>query len=260
VEIRIVVPDVGKRFEAAARMGLSPAARSDTELSVVSLDRGPASIESRYEEALAVPDTIAKIVQAEKDGVDAVMVDCMQDVGVAEGREKVSIPVIGPAETAMHIAGMLGHKFSVIAALDRFIPIMHDRAVKTGQTERLASVRAVSMPVLDMPVESEPGSTCSIAGALDGTDDQPSLLKALVDEAAKAVREDGAHVIVFGCAGMTGLAEAVEEGLRREGITDVPVLDPPILGLKIAEALAEMGLSHSKRTYPAPPQKEIVGY
>jgi len=40
----------------------------------------------------------------------------------------------------------------------------------------------------------------------------------------------------------------------------VPVIDPAKLAFKIAEALADMGLSHSKRTYPTPPQKEIVGY
>jgi allantoin racemase len=65
---------------------------------------------------------------------------------------------------------------------------------------------------------------------------------------------------MFGCTGMVGLAQAVEDRMRREGISAVPVIDPPVLAVKIAEALAEMGLTHSKRTYPAPPAKEIVGY
>jgi hypothetical protein len=33
-----------------------------------------------------------------------------------------------------------------------------------------------------------------------------------------------------------------------------------MLAFKLAEALAGMGLSHSKRTYPQPPEKEIIGY
>jgi len=56
------------------------------------------------------------------------------------------------------------------------------------------------------------------------------------------------------------MAREVGEGLKKDGINDVPVLDPAVLGLKVAEALAEMGLSHSRRTYPVPPEKEIVGY
>jgi len=74
------------------------------------------------------------------------------------------------------------------------------------------------------------------------------------------VREDGAHVLIFGCTGMIGLDKDVREGLAKQGISDVPVIDPGILNLKIAEALADIGLTHSKRTYPMPPEKEIVGY
>ena len=61
-------------------------------------------------------------------------------------------------------------------------------------------------------------------------------------------------------SGMTGMAGAVEEGLRERGIADVPVIDPALLAFKMAEALAGMGLSHSKRTYPTPPKKEIIGF
>jgi allantoin racemase len=241
MKIRVIVPVITKEFEAMTLEEFSAAARPDTEVSVVSLDKGPASIESAYEEALAVPDVVAKIVQAENDGVGAVISDCMGDPGVEEAREMVSIPVIGPAETSMHIAAVLGHRFSVVTVLDRLIPAVHHRALSTGTVGQLASVRSVNIPVLEL-------------------DDHAKLLRALVNESVKAVREDGAHVIIFGCTGMAGLAKDVEEGLKRQGIADVPVIDPAILALKVAEALADMGLSHSKRTYPAPPEKEVIGY
>lgn len=241
MKIRVIVPVITKEFEQMTLEEFSAAARPDVELSVVSLDKGPASIESAYDEALAVPDVVAKIVQAEKDGVDAVISDCMGDPGVEEAREKVSIPVIGPAETSMHVAAMLGHRFSVITVLDRLAPGFQQRALSTGTLGQLASVRSVNIPVLEL-------------------DDHARLLKALVRESVKAVRADGAHVIIFGCTGMAGLARDVEEGLKKDGINDVPVIDPAILALKVAEALADMGLSHSKRTYPAPPEKEIIGY
>jgi allantoin racemase len=237
----VIVPVITKEFEQMTMDEFSAAARSDVELSVVSLDKGPASIESAYDEALAVPDVVAKIVQAEKDGMDAVISDCMGDPGIEEAREKVSIPVVGPAETSMHVAAMLGHKYAVITVLDRLIPGFHQRARRSGTLGRLASVRSVGIPVLEL-------------------DDHARLLKALVRESVKAVREDGAHVIILGCTGMAGLAKDVEEGLKKEGIDDVPVIDPAILALKVAEALADMELSHSKRTYPAPPEKEIIGY
>jgi len=241
MKIRAVIPSITKEFEAMGLEQYSPGARPDTEISVTLLDRGPASIESRYEETIAVPDIVSKIVEAEKDGVDAVIVDCMAEPGVQAAREMVSIPVIGTAETAMHVASMLGHRFSVITVLDRAIPRFERHGPRTGLSRQIASLRAVNIPVLEM-------------------DDTKRLVKALTEQSAMAVREDGAHVIVFGCTGMAGMAQAVEEGLKQQGISGVPVIDPAILAVKVAEALADIGLSHSKRTYPKPPEKEIVAY
>jgi allantoin racemase len=236
--IRVVVPVTTESFAENSRCQYSLAARRDTDLSVVRLDRGPASIESVYELALAAPDTIAKTVEAEKDGVNAVVCDCMGDAGVEGAREMVSIPVIGPGETSMHMAAMLGDHFSVVHPLERMNPLFDHHAAKTGVTKQLASIRTVDIPVLEL-------------------DDRPRLLKALISESVKAVRDDGAHVIIFGCTGMVGLAQEVAEGLGEIGIDDVPVLDPAIVALKVAEVLADMGVSHSKRTYPVPPARKL---
>lgn len=73
MRIRVVIPTISQKFAASLFETVSAAARPDTELTMAWLDRGPASIESRYDKALAVPDTITKIVQAERDGMDAVV-------------------------------------------------------------------------------------------------------------------------------------------------------------------------------------------
>ena len=43
-------------------------------ISRVEISRGPASIESAFDDMLAVPDTVAKIIEAERDGVHAVVI------------------------------------------------------------------------------------------------------------------------------------------------------------------------------------------
>ena len=80
-----------------------------------------------------------------------------------------------------------------------------------------------------------------------------------VDAAVAAIEEDGAHVIVLGCTGLAGLSQLVESALRERGF-EVPVIDPASTALKIAETLVDLQLAHSKRTYPYPPEKQIVGY
>ena len=241
MKIRVIVPAVTKEFEAMGLEQYSAGAHRDTEISVRILDKGPASIESRYDEAIAVPDVVRKVVEAEGDGVDAAIVDCMADPGVEAAREMVSIPVVGPAEASYHAAAMLGHKFSVVTILESLAPVIDGIITKAGLIRRLASVRAVNIPVLDL-------------------DDQARLIGALVEQSVKAVTEDGAHVIVFGCTGFTGLSGKVEEGLGERDIVGVPVIDPAVLAVKVAEVFVALGLSHSKRTYPAPPEKEIIGY
>ena len=53
--------------------------------------------------------------------------------------------------------------------------------------------------------------------------------------------------------------DKMQEGLAEQGC-EVPVIDPPAVAVKLAEGLVDIGLAHSKRTYPLPPDKEIVGY
>jgi allantoin racemase len=242
MKIRVIEPVTSEGLDQASVQEFSQVAGPDTELSVVHLGRGPATIESRYEAALAGPDVVRTAMQAEKDGMDAVVSNCMDDPGMEATREMVSIPVVGPAQTSMHVAAMLGHRFSIIGVLDTDAPSFHDHATKAGLEGQLASVRAVNIPVLELE------------------DDRDRLVGALVQQALKAVRDDGAQVIILGCTGMAGLARDVEDGLRGLGVADVPVIDPGMLAFKFAEALADMGLSHSKRSYPQPPQKEIIGY
>jgi allantoin racemase len=241
MRIRVIAPVTMRWFASKSLEQYTAAARPDTEVSVVPVDIGPVSIESRCDKALAVPDTLAKAVQAEKEGADAVICNCMCDTAVEEARELLSIPVVGPGETAMHVAALLGHRFSVIDILESWIPVVEQQAIQAGVERQLASVRAVNIPVEELR-------------------DRARVVAAMVEQSVEAVRQDGAHVIIFGCTGMAGLATDVSEGLKKKGITGVPVIDPAVVALKVAEALVDMGLSHSKRTYPEPANKQVVGH
>ena len=89
--------------------------------------------------------------------------------------------------------------------------------------------------------------------------DRDSMTRALTDAARRAVREDRADVILFGCTGMFGAADRVRSDLLEDGI-DVPVIDPVPACVHIAAGLVSAGLSHSKTAYPPPPGKALPGY
>ena len=220
---------------------VAPCMRPDLTITHSLIDRGPASIESEFDEALSVPDTIRKAIDAEHRGANAIIIDCMGDPGLHACREVVTIPVVGPSQTAMHVASLLGHRFSFITVLDRLRAMVGNLVASYGLTATYASFRAVDIPVLDIG------------------HDLGLLKTALAREAIAAVQQDGADVIVLGCTGFLGCASAMRSQLVEAGC-DVPVIDPIPLAVQMADALVKSGLSHSKRTYPAPGRKRVVGY
>jgi allantoin racemase len=166
----------------------------------------------------------------------------MGDPGLQAARELVSVPVLGPGQTSMHLASMLGHRFSILTVLDELVSVDEEKAATYGIAGRLASVRAVGIPVLD----------------LEGNEDK--LITALTEQGVRAVRDDGAHVLILGCTGMLGAAARLRAGLAASGVHGIPVIDPIPATLHTAAALAGSGLTHSKRTYPQPPPKARPGY
>jgi allantoin racemase len=240
LRLHVVVPvtGMGARDSAALAAGLGPG----VAVTWSRIETGPASIESELDEALAAPDTIAKVLDAARSGAAAVVIDCLGDPGLEAAREVVTIPVLGSGQTSMHVAAMLGYRFSILTVLSRLIRVDEEKAARCGLASRLASVRSVDIPVLELEQDHE------------------RLTEALAEQGLRAVRDDGAHVIILGCTGMLGLADSVAAALAAAGAPGIPVVDPLPATLQVAAGLARLGLAPSRRTYPPPPAKDRPGY
>jgi hypothetical protein len=79
-----------------------------TEVEVATPAVGPGSIESDYEAALAVPEILRSIDQAEARGFDAAIISCFSDPGLEPAREIARIPILGSGLCAMHAAAADG--------------------------------------------------------------------------------------------------------------------------------------------------------
>ena len=201
-----------------------------TEVSVVDVPDGPASIESAYEEALCVPATVELIMQCERKGFDAAIIGCFGDPGLEAARELTSMPVVGPCESSLLLAASLGHKFSVLTIFDSMIAGQELLARKAGVRDKLASVRATGIPVLDLMKD-------------------PERTKAkLIETAGLCVKQDHADAFLFGCMTMSFL-DLAEEISAAVG---APAVNAGMAALKHAETLVSMRLSHSKTAFPLP--------
>lgn len=144
MRIRIIAPTADYRPETlqAIAQDLAMLQRSGIKLEHVQLDEGPLSIRTAEDEALTTPGMIAKIVQSEQEGIDAVIVDCTSDVGVKQARSLVRIPVVGAGEASLGLAQQHGEYIRLDAEvlskepLQVVLPMLEEkpRAILIGGT------------------------------------------------------------------------------------------------------------------------------
>lgn len=199
----------------------------EVEVSVRSLSRGPPAIESEYDRDLAAPYVIEEVLKAAGEGFHAVVINCFDDPGLRASREVSKILVLGIGETSLTVATLLGYKIAVISTGSRYSRTAYYRkAIELGIEKRVVYASGIDVRVLDL------------------RKDLNMVKKAILDEAKKAINDFGAEVIVLGCGGLIGLSEELSE------LLGVPVIDPTLITVKVAEALIKLKLRHY--TYASP--------
>ena len=218
-------------INAAARLY----AHHETEIVTVQPPRGPRSIEG-YLDAVVAAEATLQVLLEHSGAFDAFVIACFDDPGLYAAREALAAPVFGIAESAMLMACTLGHTFSILTSPARSKPGADELVRCYGLEQRCASVRTVDLPVLAL-------------------DDDATTTRALFAAAGRrAIEEDGAEVLLLGCAGLAHFDKELEHELG------VPVLDGVACAVKMAEACAGYGLRTSKILGFAPPAaKEYVG-
>ena len=150
MRIFVVNPNTSKSMTDHLRRELEKIKRTDTELKVVCSEYGPITIESAYDEALAEPATLERVRQANEEGYDAVILACFSDPALDAAKEISEIPVVGIEESTMHIAAMLGHKFSITTSGKNRVPTRDLHVRKHGLESRFASTLVLDMSVAEM--------------------------------------------------------------------------------------------------------------
>ncbi len=216
------------KIGAAARRIASPG----TEIVARNPDKGPASIEGFYDEAMCLAGMLDVIRTTPE--ADAVVIACFDDTGLDAARCLTDRPVVGIGEAAYHMASMISNRFSVITTLGRSVPALEHNLHRYGLSARCARVRSSEIAVLEL---EEPGSGARAR---------------ISDEIARAKAEDRAEAIVLGCAGMTDLTEQLgaEHGL--------PVLDGVVCAVTLCEAMVRLRLRTSRLGgYAAVPRDKL---
>ena len=203
----------------------------ETVIESVRLQEGKPSIEGEYDEMVNTPHVVELAIRGEKNGCDAVFINCFGDPGVRAARECVDIPVFGGFEPAVLLALGLGDRIGIVTV----VPLIRRNVAAAQLDGRIVTARNVGIPVL----------------ALKSTGD---LSAAIAAEAKKAVVENNVEVIVLGCTGMVDVAEEVKR-LLKDDCFDIPVIEAAKSAVMMLELYVKMGLKHSRLTYLPPAEK-----
>jgi Asp/Glu/hydantoin racemase len=190
----------------------------------VTLAEGPPGIETEAQAQRAVPPLLdlARRLEPEASGF---VIACFGDPGLHALRDETVLPVAGIQEAAVTMALRLGHRFGVISILPASVP-RHLRAFGAmGVMDRLAGDRALGLGVADLA-------------------DPARALAAMIATGRRLRDEDGADVLIMGCAGMADYRATLE---RETGLS---VVEPCQAGAAAALAQIALGLAHRPAAHP----------
>src|SRR6476469_7665805 len=235
MRIRVINPNTTWSMTRLIGECASTVAGPGVEVDGATPTMGPASIESHYDEALAVPGLLAEIARGEAEGVDGYVIACFGDPGLEAARELARGPVVGIAEAGMRAATYLGRSFSVVTTLARTRGRAWDLASTYGVERACRGVHACEIPVLELETS-------------------PDAQERITQACSEALALDESDVIVLGCAGMADLCAHIYDAIG------APVIDGVSAAVVTVEGLVRLGLRTSGiKEYAARPRTPYTG-
>jgi allantoin racemase len=218
--LALLNPNTDERHTDAMRDVALATLPQGSEVTAVTAERGPASIESAVDSAAAAAEVVALMRSLEPH--DAYVIACFGDPGLDAARELTDRPVVGIGEAGCTAAALVARRFVVITTLARGVPELEDAIGRRGLRSRCAGVVPLDIPV------AEQGSGHS------------STTAAIVETGRRAVHELHADALVLACGGMADVAATVQEQVG------VPVCEGVSFGSLLAYGLWRCGLGTSK--------------
>jgi len=194
-----------------------------TQITVRSIRNAPPAIECEYDRALAEHLVVEEVINASREGFNAIIINCFDDPGLRASREISEIPVLGIGETSLYYALVLGDNVAIISTGKYSLIAYRRKARELGIGDRVVYVSSIEIPVLELRTREK------------------LVKEVLLSEIRKAVENHGAEVIVLGCGGFIGISEELS---RESGI---PIVDPTLVTVKVAESIVKLRYVHSKK-------------
>lgn len=181
------------------------------DITLTELAKSPPGIETDAHVEMVVPNIIERI---EEQDADAYVLSCFSDPGIERVRARTTRPVVGIAEAAYLAALGLGRRFGVVSLGPSSIG-RHLRYLQALQIDgRLAGDRSIDMTIPQLMASD--------------------VVETVVRTGRRLRDDDGADVVILGCAGLGSYRAAMEEALG------LPIVDPVQAGVALACTILDL--------------------
>lgn len=218
MKIQFINPFGTSIYDGIIYETLAPYARRDTDITITHIE-GPQNIDYYYSKHILELAVCEKVMRAEEEGYDAVIVGCCYDPGVRVARELVDIPVIGPLEASILLSPYYGHDYVVITDHHKAVPYLRDM-VKIYGSGNCMGVSSINWWITDMIRDTNGVAQDAQAAA------------------RREMEKVGAEVAILAC---TIISACTEKYLcDNRAARDLTILNPNTMALKMAETMADL--------------------
>ncbi|MGH7844668.1 MAG: aspartate/glutamate racemase family protein [Candidatus Binatia bacterium] len=178
---------------------------------------------------MEAPAIIRKVVWAAENGYDAVIQSNTFDPGIDGARLCVSIPVLGPFRTSIHMITNLVDRIGIIVPLAPHVPYTWRLLRTMGMDGFVTGIKPLGIYGPELKKRRQ-----------EITQKTADLVRALVDETgAQGVLPLGGALIPY-----------VVDPAEVQKMTDIPVFNTKAISIRVAEMCVALGLAQSALTYP----------
>ena len=204
---------------------------AEVEVGILSVTPSPYGGLGPAEIQLVAPYFHDAFIRAEQEGYDAVVPLGTLDLGVDAGRCVVNIPVVGPSESMLHIASMLGRQFGILMYDDFVLPLGYRMVERFNMMPKVVGWRTCGFELPDIIANRE------------------KVVGTFVEKARELVKL-GADVILP--MGITQCPVHIKPNWLMKEL-GVPVVEGIGAPIRLAAMLVSLKLNYSRSYWPKSP-------
>jgi len=205
---------------------------------------------NRDEEVLAsiTPGFLTRVREISEMGkYDAIVTSGSIEPGFFAGRMISKIPIAFCVHSAVHIASLIGDRFTIMELADPMSQIIRHYVQLYGLGHKLVSVRTLS------------SSSTVTMGYIRGYKKEerrnvPEVKKFLDDTVAQcrvAIEKDMADSLILGCPPLQCFEDEIRQGLDEAGYSEIQLISELPAAVEVAKAMVNMKLMQAPRAYPS---------